>query len=215
LPCLLYCVSLSATERAPSLTGVGEQPVLAFEAADLRVYWSEVASPEALAEGPSRKAAEAKYRQLLRDVINVATVISFPFPAVVEPIDAIAALLVEHHGTYVEALQRLTGMLQYELTATWAEEEAVDLAKPVSGAEYQKRRQQAEVRVSAIDNKLRAVTAGIVHDWRMRQERRNRIWVAVLARGDRERFIAALRSAGPSEGVRLRLSGPWPPDAFV
>lgn len=179
------------------------------------MYWSEVANPETLLEGATRKAADAKFRQVLRDVINVATVISFPFPAVVENPDAITALLAEQRDTYVEALTRLAGMIQYELTATWAEEEAADLAKPVSGAEYQKRREQAEVRVSAIDNKLRTVTAGIVHDWRMRQERRNRIWTALMARSDREKFIAALRGAGPSEGVRLRLSGPWSPDAFV
>ena len=110
---------------------------------------------------------------------------------------------------------RLDGTVQYVLTATWAEEEGVDWSKPVSGGEYLKRRQHAEVRVSAIDNKLRAVTAGIVRDWRMRQERRNRLWFALLLRSDRDRFIAALRSAGPSEGVRLRLSGPWPPDEFV
>jgi hypothetical protein len=215
LPCLLYCVALSATNPAPNLTGIAEQPVLTLEANGLRVYWSEVASPEALAEGASRKMAEARHRQVLRDIVAAITPLSFPFPAVVESTDAIAALLADQHAAYLEALTRLAGLVQYELTASWAEEEGVDLSKPVSGSEYLKRRQQAEVRVSAIDNKLRTVTAGIVHDWRMRQERRNRIWVVLLARDDRERFIAALRSAGPSEGVRLRLSGPWPPDAFA
>ena len=159
--------------------------------------------------------AEARHRQVLRDIVAAITPLSFPFPAVVESTDAIAALLADQHAAYLEALTRLAGLVQYELTASWAEEEGVDLSKPVSGSEYLKRRQQAEVRVSAIDNKLRTVTAGIVHDLRMRQERRNRIWVVLLARDDRERFIAALRSAGPSEGVRLRLSGPWPPDAFA
>ena len=215
MPCLLYCVALSATNPAPNLTGVAEQPILTHEANGLRVYWSEVASPESLSEGASRKLAEAKYRQVLRDIVSIVTSLSFPFPAVVESIDAISAVVAEPHGVYVEALTRLAGLVQYELTASWAEEEGVDLSKPVSGSEYLKRRQQAEVRVSAIDNKLRTVTAGIVHDWRMRQERRSRVWVALLARDNREQFIAALRSAGPSEGVRLRLSGPWPPNEFV
>ncbi len=106
-------------------------------------------------------------------------------------------------------------MVQYELTATWADDERADLATPVSGREYQKRRQETEARAAAIDTKLKTVCAGIVREWRSRQERRTRIWYALMARGDRERFIAALRSAGPSEGVRLRLSGPWPPNEFA
>jgi len=95
------------------------------------------------------------------------------------------------------------------------DDERADLATPVSGRAYLKRREEAEVRIAAIDTKLKTVAAGIVLDWRMRQDRRNRLWYALLPRSDSERFIAALRSAGPSEGVRLRLSGPWPPTEFV
>ena len=69
--------------------------------------------------------------------------------------------------------------------------------------------------MAAIDAKLRTVAVGIVREWRSRQERRKHLWFALLARDDREQFIAALRSARPSEGVRLRLSGPWPPGEFV
>ena len=36
----------------------------------MRVYWSEVATPEALLEGAGRKAAEQKYRQVLREIVN-------------------------------------------------------------------------------------------------------------------------------------------------
>ena len=215
MPCLLYCVSLSATSPAPNLTGAAEQPVLTYESGGLRVYWSEIATPDALAEGPSRKAAEARYRQILRDIVSVVTPLSFPFPAVVESTDTITALLAEQHDTYIEALSRLADTVQYELTATWAEDEHADLAIPVSGREYERRHRAAEVRAAAIGSKLKTVTAGIVREWRSRQERRNRIWYGLMAREDRERFMAALRNAGPSEGVRLRLSGPWPPNEFV
>ena len=187
----------------------------ARDGAGVRLLWSEVATPEALAEGPARKAAEGKYKQVLREVISSSTAIALQFPAMVESAAAMDALLEERGSTYREALRRLEGMVQYELTATWAEEDGVDLAKPVSGGEYLKRHQQAEARVAATDIKLRSLTAGIVVEWRASQERRTRLWYALLARGDRERFLAALRSSGPSEGVRLRLSGPWPPSEFV
>jgi len=215
LACVLYCVSLVPENPVPNLVGIAEQPVVAHESGGFRVYYSDVASPEALLEGAARKAADVKFRQVLRELVAFATPLAFPFPSVVDEVGAIDVLITEQRETYTEALNRLAGMVQLELTATWAVDEQADLATPISGREYQRRHQEAESRVAAIDRKLKSVTAGIVREWRSRQERRTRIWVALLARGDRERFIAALRGAEPSEGVRLRLSGPFPPNEFV
>jgi hypothetical protein len=215
LACLLYCVTPVDTVPAREVFGVGELPVQVHEALGMRVLWSEIATPEALLEGPSRKIAEQKVRQVLREVVAVTSAIAVPFPAMVADADALDTFLTTRHDMYSEALTRLAGLVQLELTASWAADEQSDLAKPISGREYQLRHQEAEARFAAIDSKLKSVTAGIVREWRSRQERRNRVWVALLARGDRERFIAALRSAGPSEGVRLRLSGPFPPNEFV
>jgi len=212
---LLYCVTLVTPDPEPNLIGVAEQPVANHDSHGLRIYWSEVTNPETLAAGPTRKAAEATYRHLLREMLVWTTPIAFPFPALVAEPEEIDALLAEKGEEYIEALHRLAGTVQYELTATWEDDERADLATPVSGRAYLKRREEAEVRIAAIDTKLKTVAAGIVLDWRMRQDRRNRLWYALLPRSDSERFIAALRSAGPSEGVRLRLSGPWPPTEFV
>ncbi len=143
------------------------------------------------------------------------TPIAFPFPVVLADLDAVEKYIAEERGIYEEALTRLADTVQYEMIASWTADEQADLATPVSGREYLKRRQEAEERIAAIDNKLKSVTAGIVREWRARQDRRKHHWFALVARQDRERFIAALRSAGPSEGVRLRLSGPWPPSEFV
>ncbi|HZD32064.1 MAG TPA: GvpL/GvpF family gas vesicle protein [Candidatus Angelobacter sp.] len=211
----LYCVMLPDANPAPAPTGVAEQPVLPHDSHGLRVYWSEVTSPEALAEGASRKAAEGKYRQVLRELVARQTPIAFPFPALVADEAALDALLVEQHDFYAEALQRLVGMVQYELTATWEEEDRADLATPVSGREYQKRREKADARVAALDIKLKTVTAGVVRQWRAQQDRRKHRWYALVRSADRDRLAEALRQAGPSEGVRLRLSGPWPPSEFV
>ena len=213
---LLYCVTLVTPDPEPNLIGVAEQPVANHDSHGLRIYWSEVTNPETLAAGPTRKAAEATYRHLLREMLVWTTPIAFPFPALVAEPEEIDALLAEKGEEYIEALHRLAGTVQYELTATWEDDERADLATPVSGRAYLKRREEAEVRIAAIDTKLKTVAAGIVLDWRMRQDRRNRLWYALMPRSDGERFIAALRSAGPSEGgVRLRLSGPWPPTEFV
>ncbi len=146
MACLLYTVSLISSIPAPELTGVAEMPLANHDANGLRVCWSEVANPETLTEGPARKAADGKYRQVLRELVAYATPLAFPFPAMVENVEALEDLLTEQGASYVEALTRLDGMVQYELTATWADDERADLATPVSGREYQKRRQEAEAR---------------------------------------------------------------------
>lgn len=215
MACFLYCVSLSSEQVVSNLFGAAEQPVVYYEFQGLRIYWSGVATPEALVEGPSRKAAEQKYRQVLREVITHTTTLSFPCPSIVADLDAMEKLFTTEGERYSEALTRLAGYVQFELTATWSDSDNKDLATPISGKEYLKRRQETESRVATIDAKLRSVTSGIVFDWRTRRERRNYVWYVLLPRDAREQFIAALRSAGPSGGVRLRLSGPWPPDEFA
>ena len=197
------------------MTGVAELPVVAHDSGELRVYCSEVANPETLVEGASRKRAESKYQQVLREIAPRMTAIAFPFPAVVPEPESIHAAVAGQRERHIEALTRLAGTIQYELTATWAEDEHADLATPISGKEFQKRCAENDARIVAIDTKLKAVTSGIVREWRSRQDRRKHLWFALMACEERERFIAALRTAGPSEGVRLRLSGPWPPNEFA
>ena len=215
LACLLYCVTLTSGSAIPNLIGVAEQPVVAQDLGDLRIYGSGVANLETLLEGASRKRAELKYQQVLSEMALRTTALAFPFPAFVPDPESIEAVVAEQREHYAEALARLDGTIQYELIATWPEDEHADLAAPVKGSEYLKRRQETEARTAAIDAKLKTVTAGIVREWRSRQDRRKHRWFALLARGDRERLVAALRRAGGSEGVRLRLGGPRPPTEFA
>jgi len=181
----------------------------------LRVYWSEVSNPETLAEGPTRKAAEGKYRHVLREMLAWTTPIAFAFPALVAELEEIDALLAEKRDEYAEALHRFAGTVQYELTATWEDDDRADFATPVSGREYLKRREENQARIAAIDTKLKTVAGDLVREWRSQQDRRKHRWYALVRSADREHFLGALRSAGPSQGVRLRLSGPWPPGEFM
>jgi hypothetical protein len=216
MPCLLYCVTRAGSEVVTTPVGVCDETIHSHESSSLRVYWSEIADPEAaLADGPARKNAELKFRQVLREIVTHFTPIAFPFPVVLADLDAVEKYIAEEQNIYKDALTRLADAVQYEMIASWTADDQADLATPVSGREYLKRRQEAEERIAAIDNKLKTVTTGIVREWRARQDRRKHHWFALVARQDRERFIAALRSAGPSEGVRLRLSGPWPPSEFA
>jgi hypothetical protein len=216
MPCLLYCVTRIESLHIPNTVGVGDEIVCSHETSGLRIYWSEITDPATtLAEGTARKSAELKFQQVLREIVVHVTPIPIPFPVVLAHLEALDKFMSEQRGFYCETLNRLANTVQYEMIATWTADEQADLATPVSGREFLKRRQEATDRISAIDSKLRTVTGGWVREWRARQDRRKHHWFALVPRENRERFVTALRTAGPSEGVRLRLSGPWPPSEFV
>jgi hypothetical protein len=215
MPCLLYCVT-QPIQPVNVAAGVGDAAVLSREMLGIRLYWSNIDDPEAMmGEAESLKKAALQFHQVLREILAVTTPIPFRFPTFLESEDVLEQHLAAEQELYLAALARTADAVQYEVVGTWATEEQADLATPVSGREYLKRRQAAAGRISAVENKLKSVTSDSVREWRSRQERKTHRWFALVPRGNRERFIASLRSAGGSEGIRLRLSGPWPPSEFV
>jgi len=215
MPSLLYCV----TQPSPTVSvaaGVSDAAVSSREMLGVRVYWSDVDNPEAAwGEPESLKKAALQFRQVLREILAVTTPIPFHFPTLLESAEVFEQHLALEQESYRKALERIGNAVQYEIVGTWADEQQADLATPVSGREYLKRREEALGRVAAVESKLKSVTADSVREWRARRERKTHRWFALVPRDDRERFIASLRGAGASQGVRLRLSGPWPPSEFV
>jgi len=214
MPALLYCVTQPNPE-VKLATGVADAAVHSRELLGVRVYWSECDNPQSLGEAESLKKAALEFHRVLREILAVTTPIPFRFPTLLENSDVLEQHLAPEQELYRDALARVDGAVQYEIVGTWAEEQQTDLATPVSGREYLKRRQEALGRVAAVEGKLKTVTADTVREWRGREQNKKHRWFALVPRAERERFIASLRTAGASEGVRLRLSGPWPPSEFV
>ena len=215
MPSLLYCVT-RPTPAASVDAGVGEQPVQSKELLGVRLYWSEIDNPAVtLGEADALKKAAVQFHEVLREVLAVTTPIPFRFPTLLENEEGFEQQLSVEQDLYREALARVHDALQYEVIGTWADEQATDLATPVSGKEYLERRRQAAGRVTAVETKLKNVTGDSVREWRGRQERKTYKWFALVPRENRDRFLASLRTAGGSEGIRLRVSGPWAPSEFV
>jgi hypothetical protein len=215
MPCLLYCVT-QPNQTVNVASGVCEGAVQSREMVGVQVYWSEIADPEeCLGTAESLKKAALQFHQVLREILAAATPIPFRFPTLLESEEGMEQHLADEQELYRAALERIGDAVQYEVVGSWAADEQADLATPVTGREYLKRRSQATERIAAIDSKLKSATTDSVREWRARQERKNHRWFALVPRESRDRFVASLRSAGPSEGVRLRLSGPWPPAEFV
>lgn len=182
----------------------------------VRLYWSDIEDIDACFGKPETlKQSAVQFHQVLREVLALTTPIPFRFPTLLETSAALEQHLASEQELYREALMRVDGAVQYEIIGTWSDEQQADLATPVSGREYLKRRQEAAGRIAAVESKLKSVTGKSVREWCARQERKTHRWYALVPRECRERFVASLRTAGGSEGVRLRLSGPWPPSEFV
>jgi Gas vesicle synthesis protein GvpL/GvpF len=215
MPCLLYCVT-QPNQTVNVAAEVCDSAVQSRAMLGVQVYWSEIADPEeCLGPAEAVKKAALQFHQVLREILAVVTPIPFRFPTLLESEEGMEQHLAAEQELYRAALERIGNAVQYEVVGSWAADEQTDLATPVRGREYLKRRSQATERVAAIDSKLKTVTADSVREWRTRQERKSHRWFALVPRESRDRFVASLRSAGPSEGVRLRLSGPWPPSEFV
>jgi Gas vesicle synthesis protein GvpL/GvpF len=215
MPILLYCIT-QPNEGVNIASGVCDCPVQSLESAGLRVYWSEIPNPEVcLAGAESLKKAALQFHQVLREILAVRTPIPFCFPTVLESAGTLDQYLAAEQKLYCAALARIGNAVQYEIVVSWVTDEQADLATPVRGWQYAKRRQESTGRIAAVDSKLKSVTGDSVREWRERQERKIHRWFALVPRDRREQFIALLRSASPSEGVRLRLSGPWPPSEFI
>ena len=215
MACLLYCVTQPNPEVKVG-AGVCEAAVQSREMLGVRLYWSQLADPQAcVGEAEALKKSAVQFHQVLREVLAAATPIPFRFPTLLENEESFDEHLAPEQEMYREALERVRDSLQYEVVGTWADEQQADRSQPVSGREYLERRKQTADRVAAVETKLKTVTGDAVREWRGRQDRKMHRWFALVPRENRERFLASLRTAGGSEGIRLRLSGPWPPSEFV
>jgi len=215
MACLLYCVTRPG-EAVPLARGVCGSTVCSRELGRLRLYWSEIENSDAcFGDAESLRRTAFEFHQVLREILAKTTPIPFRFPALVTEEEAIEQHIAAEQALYSEALDRIGEAVQYEIVGSWAPGEQADFATPVSGKEYLKRRQETMRRTAAIEAKLKSVAGESVREWRSRQERRSHRWFALVPREHREKFLTALRSAGPSEGVRLKLTGPWPPIEFV
>jgi hypothetical protein len=215
MPVILYCVT-QPTPAVEVATGVSDAMVESREMLGVRVYWSEVQDTESCLGSPEAlKQAALQFHNVLRGLLKTTTPIPFRFPTLLDSSENLEQHLASEQELYREALGRVEGAVQYDIVATWTDNDQADAAAPVSGREYLKRRQQAAGRIAAVEGKLKGVTAESVREWRGRQERKTYRWFALVPRECRESFLASLRGAGGSEGVRLRLSGPWPPSEFV
>ena len=84
MACLLYCVTQPNSEAKPTI-GVCDTAVQSREMLGARLYWSELADPQAcLAEAEALKKSAVQFHQVLREILAATTPIPFRFPTMLE-----------------------------------------------------------------------------------------------------------------------------------
>lgn len=191
-----------------------------------------------LGEGGWLAAAVRAHERVVERVFTHATVLPFRFGALYRSPEDVAAVLAEHGGGLDEELRRLDGTAEWGVRAYLegnrgvAEVERCADGGGVTGTEWMRlRREEAALRSAA--RQARHVVAEDVHEVLARRARdcvvrphprRDTADVPVLdgaylyGRGDEARIAAdtsGLSQRHAGSGLRLQVSGPWPPYHFV
>ena len=130
MACLLYCVTQPNSEAKPTI-GVCDTAVQSREMLGARLYWSELADPQAcLAEAEALKKSAVESTKLL-DIGGKLTPIPFGFPTMSRSDEVFEQHLAPEQELYREALERVQNAVQYEVVGTWADEQQEDRSQPV------------------------------------------------------------------------------------
>ncbi|MDJ1134375.1 GvpL/GvpF family gas vesicle protein [Streptomyces iconiensis] len=218
------------------LTGVGDppRPVRVLEQGDLFAVVSE--APENLT--PKRRELLA-HQRVLSEAGATKTVLPMRFGSVSDDDETVTGVLADRAAHFLERLDALEGMVEYNIKATH-EEEAVlhrvmadqpelraasEANRAAGGGSYEERLRLGEMVASAVQAReavdadtVRRTLAPLAHDVSEGPESMG--WLAnfsFLVDHDTVADFAAavedLRMAEPQ--LELRLSGPLPPYSFV
>lgn len=212
MPLLAYCVMEAAAAAEKPANGVGGIEVEELQVGGLRCFFSGLASREALSRLPAVESALAFHRTL-QGLLTQATVIPFRFPTLVENEEELRRDLRENGSRYAEALARLREMVQMEVRIS-APEGIRASQQPASGREYLLGRQEQAGVLAVAAQQFRQATRDWVEEWR---EHRSREGVRCYALVRRE-AVAGFQQAAQALAACVpgaRMSGPWPPAAFM
>src|SRR3974390_3267355 len=98
---LLYCVT-QANENVSVTEGILDSVLQSHEFAGLRLYWSEIANPEAcFADAELMKKSASQFQQVLRHMLSTITVLPFPFPTLLTDVAKIEDHLKARQQLYL------------------------------------------------------------------------------------------------------------------
>jgi hypothetical protein len=202
---LLYCAAPAGVE-SNGLAGVGQREVKSALADGIRFFYSEIEADDTSLRGEWKEGA-LEFHAALNSLFQQATIIPFRFPTVLRSGAELSRFVQRSAHAFREELERLQGLVQMEAVLEWP---AASTAKAPSGTAFLQAR-QSRAREQADRVEMLRTAAG---DLALRVESissGDRLRVCFLVLRERaEEFAKRLRT-DPS----CRVTGPWPPSAFV
>lgn len=196
---LLYGVVPSPIEL--QIAGVAGMPVLSHARDKCTVLYSVLPDSHAL-----NSEDVIAFHELLKAVLERTDVVSFRFPTAI-PMQEIEERLERHTSRFCGALDAISGRVQMDLE--WPlDEAALGIS---SGTSYLRSKAAATRRqrdtVEDVQIALRSYVNSVIST-----TKRRRIVIQTLISRDAIRdFVADARRIFP----QVRITGPWPPSAFI
>jgi len=214
MPLLAYCITEPQLGHQTLPAGVQAKPVVAINEAELCCFVSQYDPDDPQSKVPVREAALA-FSRLLQSLLPQGTIIPFRFPTLLADEDEVAHYLREHASEYREALARLRGTAQMEITLSTTDAETQRRNDKPSGRKYLESRRASHRLLEAAAQQLHEAAGAAVIEWRTRDLPAGTRAFALIRYSAVQAFVRQLESEKVPREIKIRISGPWPPTEFV
>ncbi|MCU1270526.1 MAG: Gas vesicle synthesis GvpLGvpF [Acidobacteriaceae bacterium] len=207
---LLYCIAKRDVQASNSLIGVAGDPVVRTEIGPLATFTS-CNTDSAVWLRPELKASALEFHRVLSEVFKSAAIIPFRFPTIFESAEFLAEHLQERSSEYKALLEKFSDVVQMEIRLTHP---GVG-TRSGSGMEYLKERQTSVRATERFEIDVRAILSSLVKDWRQRTSKDEIRGFALIDRDQVAEFRNIMLNASVPDGLKVRISGPWPVSEFI
>ncbi len=207
---LLYCIAKRDVQGSGSLTGVAGHPVLCTQFGTLTTFTSCDAGHTAWLQ-KRLQASALEFHHVLNQVFKSGAIIPFRFPTIFESEKDLAEHLQDRSREYNAWLEKFRDVVQMEIRIT----NSGVKTHPASGAQYLKERRSAIHAIEKFESELRSHLSLVLKDWRNRVSKDGVRAFALVDRQQVEGFGKIMHNAWVPEGMKVRVSGPWPVSEFL
>ncbi len=211
MPLLLYCVAAASSHVEPAIKGVADLAIRHREASCLCAFYSSSETADPWLRLPLHDAA-LQFHRVLMQFFRSAIIVPFRFPTVLEDEQSLLEHLEAHAVEYNAFLGKFANKVQMDIRVTAAEPDNSDQATGGGFLREKQKRQHALDRAGA---ELQTHSKKTTEGWIRHDTKDGFRAFAVVDRSRVAAFKQEIAAAQVPEGLRVRISGPWPVSAFL
>jgi hypothetical protein len=199
--------------------GVQDQSLELVEQAGLCCVISQHASDNLTGSQPVREMA-LTFGRVVQSIFRQITIVPFRFPTLLNKVDELRHLLRDGEGKYRDELSKFEDMVQMEVVLKLETVRSLDLAAGSDnpekrGADFLRRRQAQHKLLEDHAGRIREMASSHVRGWRQTDIPSGLRLYALLSRAALENFVKLVSGIQLASSLQGRLTGPWPPTAFM